>query len=240
MLKENVNQWTTGLGRKLNDQEVCFSFDDGPADARTLDIAEFLAAEGIRATFFVVGQCIERPGGWDALAKMRKLGHMIANHTYTHPFLTELVKEGEEPVRRELVRTHELISKLVGEGPLLFRPPFGAWNEAVCRAANSAGEMEKYRGPIMCDIHCFDWDLGKERDGILWDVPHCQQHLMGQFQKLQKGILLLHDGSSAMFQTEVHARREEQVYQLVKWLVGWLKHEKYQFVGLDDLMARAE
>jgi peptidoglycan/xylan/chitin deacetylase (PgdA/CDA1 family) len=240
MLKETTAEWTAKWNQSLGDREVCLTYDDGPSDARTLDIATFLSNEGIRATFFVVGQCIERAGGRELVAKLHGLGHLIGNHTFTHPYLTELIKQGDEPVARELVSTHALIKDVVGGVPLVFRPPFGAWDPSVCQSINWAEEMWDYVGPIMCDVHCFDWDLGKMRDGILWDVAACQEHLIGQFQKLNKAVVLLHDGSAGKDQTDFARRREEQVYELTKWLVGWLKGERYRFVALDDLLAKGQ
>jgi peptidoglycan/xylan/chitin deacetylase (PgdA/CDA1 family) len=242
MLKENRDEWTVILAGKLRPGEICLTFDDGPGDAepngKTLAIAEFLAGDGIKATFFVVGQRIDRPGGRDAVAKMRQLGHLIGNHTFTHPDLAELVKEGDERVVREVVQTHKLIREFVADGPLVFRPPFGGWNQTACRAVNSAKEMEYYLGPITCDILCFDWDLGKQRDGTVWNVSNCQGYLISQLRGLGKGVVLLHDGSAEKVHTDAHGRREQQVYELTKWLVGWLRHENYKFVGLEDLLGR--
>jgi peptidoglycan/xylan/chitin deacetylase (PgdA/CDA1 family) len=243
MLKENCNEWTAILAAKLQPGEICLTFDDGPGDAepngKTRAIAEFLAKEGIKATFFVVGQRIELPGGRDALAKLRQLGHLIGNHTFTHPNLTELVKEGDERVVREVVQTHNLIREFVAGGPLVFRPPFGAWNKSTCGAVNSAKEMEDYVGPIRWDLHCCDWDLGKQRAGTVWNVSHCQGYLISQLQSLGKGIILLHDSAAEKVHTEAHSRREQQVYELTKWLVGWLRQENYKFVGLEDLLGAA-
>ncbi|MGA2440083.1 MAG: polysaccharide deacetylase family protein [Tepidisphaeraceae bacterium] len=240
MLIESCEEWTARLAKRLGDGEICLTFDDGPGDpepnGKTLAIAEFLAREGIKATFFAVGRRIERPGGRDALGKLSQLGHLIGNHTFTHPDLTELVKDGQEGVVQEVVRTHKLIRDFVADGPLVFRPPSGAWNQATCRAVNSAKEMEQYFGPITCDVLCFDWDLGKQRDGTVWNISHCQGYLISQLRTLGKGVVLLHDSTSEEIHTDVHIRREQQVYELTKWLVGWLRGENFKFVGLDELL----
>jgi peptidoglycan/xylan/chitin deacetylase (PgdA/CDA1 family) len=222
---------------KLRPGEVCLTFDDGPSEEHTLAIGEFLANEKIRATFFVVGQRIDRPGGREALRRLRELGHLIGNHTFTHPSLTDLIRAGPDRVVDEVVRTHYLIREFVGDGPLLFRPPFLHWNPDVCRAINSAQEMRPYLGPILLDVHGFDWELGKQRDGVPWDVSHCLGHIVGQLRKLGKGVVLLHDGSAEKVHTAAHSRREQQVHELTQSLVHWLAGEKFQFVGLDDVVA---
>jgi len=106
----------------------------------------------------------------------------------------------------------------------------------VCAAINKAQEMRPYVGPIMLDVHGFDWELGKQRDGVLWDVSHCLGHIVGQLRKLGKGVVLLHDGSAEKNHTEAHDRREQQVYQVVQSLVDWLMREKFQFVALDAVV----
>lgn len=223
---------------KLEPREVCLTFDDGPGDVETLNIAEFLNREGIKATFFVVGQRVDRPGGREALAKLRELGHLIGNHTFTHPYLAHLAKESEQQVVDEVVRTHELIREFTAGGPLFFRPPYLSWDRETCEIVNSADEMKPYIGPIGCDVMCFDWDLGKKRNGVPWGVSQCQDYLESRLRKLEKGVILLHDGSADKNHTEAYARRERQVLELTHWLVGWLKEENYKFVGLEETVRR--
>jgi peptidoglycan/xylan/chitin deacetylase (PgdA/CDA1 family) len=217
------------------------TFDDGPGDpapdGKTLAIAEFLHQEKITATFFVVGQRIEQPGGRGTLSELRKMGHLIGNHTFSHANLAELVRENKQRVVDELVDTHRIIADFVGPGPLFFRAPFFAWNEAVWEALKSVVQLQAYQGPIGPDVICYDWDIGREREGTVWTGADCQGHLWGQLRILEKGIVLLHDSSADRLLNERHYRREQEVYELTKWLVRWLKRENYEFVGLDRLMS---
>src|SRR5262249_49738057 len=69
----------------LNDKEVVLTFDDGPVPVYTNRILETLAAECVKATFFIVGkQAHAYP------AEVRKVfneGHTIATHSQTHPII---------------------------------------------------------------------------------------------------------------------------------------------------------
>ena len=63
---------------------VALTFDDGPSEG-TLPLLEYLASEGIAATFFQCGMNVERH---PRIARLvREAGHEIGNHTYSHPRL---------------------------------------------------------------------------------------------------------------------------------------------------------
>ncbi len=70
------------------------TFDDGPHATLTPKLLDLLAARHIKATFFVVGQCVaEYP---DILKRAAREGHEIANHSWSHP---NLGKMSDEAVR---------------------------------------------------------------------------------------------------------------------------------------------
>jgi len=104
---------------------VALTFDDGPAGhtARLLDV---LARADVPATFFVVGLNAEVRG--DLLARMVGEGHEVGNHTYDHRDLTTL---GPDEIRGEVDVTAQIVAGATGARPVLVRPPYGAYNEAV-------------------------------------------------------------------------------------------------------------
>jgi peptidoglycan/xylan/chitin deacetylase (PgdA/CDA1 family) len=97
---------------------AALTFDDGPSPANTPRVLDLLARERARATFFVVGECVE--GREEILRRAVAEGHELANHTYSHPHTIGLSRG---KLRQELVRTNEAL------GPFaeirLSRPPFG-------------------------------------------------------------------------------------------------------------------
>lgn len=100
---------------------VAMTFDDGPHKTNTPRLLDILKERNIKATFFVVGQNVaEYP---EIAKRIVDEGHEIANHTWSHAWLTKLSDSG---VRRELQKTASVIESTTGVRPTVFRPPYGA------------------------------------------------------------------------------------------------------------------
>jgi peptidoglycan/xylan/chitin deacetylase (PgdA/CDA1 family) len=97
---------------------VALSFDDGPDPVRTPAVLELLAAQGARATFFVVGQHAALEPS--LLGDIVSSGNELGNHTWSHPRLSEL---SEVAALAEFRRTQGVLP--AGGGPTLVRAPFG-------------------------------------------------------------------------------------------------------------------
>jgi peptidoglycan-N-acetylglucosamine deacetylase len=99
---------------------IHLTFDDGPADS-TMPILDALAEHGAKATFFHVGRNVEaRP---EITRRAHADGHAVGNHSWSHPnLLTEVDEDG---VLRELSDTSDVLERVVGARPSLFRPPYG-------------------------------------------------------------------------------------------------------------------
>src|SRR5262249_44375260 len=73
-----------GESLPLNDHEIVLTFDDGPLPPYTTRILDTLAAECVKATFFMVGRMVR---GYPAVVRrVYAEGHTIANHSQSHPF----------------------------------------------------------------------------------------------------------------------------------------------------------
>ncbi|MDF3301688.1 polysaccharide deacetylase family protein [Streptomyces tropicalis] len=126
---------------------MVLTFDDGPDPRYTPHILDTLAKHDIRATFFVCGGMADAHRG--LLARMADEGHVVGNHTWTHPLLTRLDRAA---IRAEIERTSEVIEKAYGEPPQWFRAPYGAWNRATFQLNAELG-ME----PLAWSLDSFDW-----------------------------------------------------------------------------------
>lgn len=129
-------------------REIVFSFDDGPSTLATAKILDILAQYQIRTIFFVLGRKIATKAGYDLMVRAHQEGHLIANHTYSHPNLTQISAEG---IRNELRRTEELIGGYAAPGKLM-RPPYGALNKTVRQIL----EEEGYTA-VLWTLATLDW-----------------------------------------------------------------------------------
>ncbi|HHU08273.1 MAG TPA: polysaccharide deacetylase family protein [Clostridiaceae bacterium] len=109
---------------------IAFTFDDGPS-ASTEKLLNALAKNKDKVTFFVLGWRVD--GGYGKLVtRAAKEGHEIGNHSYNHPNLTKL---SSAKLKKELDLTDKAVINRTGKKPTLMRPPGGAYNSAVLKAA---------------------------------------------------------------------------------------------------------
>jgi peptidoglycan/xylan/chitin deacetylase (PgdA/CDA1 family) len=103
-----------------NKREVALTFDDAPDDVFTPRVLDVLKREGVKATFFCVGNRIEKHP--DVMRRIVAEGHVVGNHSYSHANLPKL---SDEKFREEIRKTDELIRKFTGYTPSFVRPPYG-------------------------------------------------------------------------------------------------------------------
>ncbi|AKZ59649.1 putative oligosaccharide deacetylase [Streptomyces ambofaciens ATCC 23877] len=132
----------SGRGRTM-----MLTFDDGPDSRYTPDILDTLAKYDVRATFFVCGEMADHNKG--LLSRMADEGHVVGNHTWSHPLLTRLTRRR---IRSEMERTSEVVEEACGEPPRWFRAPYGAWNRAAFQLGAELG-ME----PLAWTVDTLDW-----------------------------------------------------------------------------------
>src|SRR5277367_534072 len=92
-------------------RKVTLTFDNGPEPGVTERVLETLRVHGILATFFVVGEKIEKPEVHALATLAHEQGHWIGNHTYSHSQALGLTPDRETPAR-EIGRTQRLIGEL--------------------------------------------------------------------------------------------------------------------------------
>ena len=129
-------------------KQVALTYDDGPNDPHTLKLLDVLAKHHVRATFFMIGRYVrERP---DISRAVAAAGHVIGNHTFTHPLLTF---QSAAQTRAELVDCHQVLEDTIGAHSNLFRPPFGGRRPATVRIARELG-----LGTVMWNVTGYDWN----------------------------------------------------------------------------------
>src|ERR1700733_692638 len=105
-------------------RQLALTYDDGPNDPHTMRLLEVLAKHNVHATFFLIGRFVrQRP---EIVREVVKAGHVVANHTFTHP---RLIFGGAAKIRQELSDCQAALQDALGENANLmsnlFRPPFG-------------------------------------------------------------------------------------------------------------------
>ncbi|TJX13771.1 deacetylase [Tissierella creatinini] len=136
-----------------DDKKIAISFDAAYGDEFTDDILEILDKYKVKSTFFLVGFWIDKYP--HRVEEIHKKGHEIGNHSSTHPNIPKLSRDG---VIKEIKETHDKIFKITDTNPILFRPPFGDYNDLLIQTARELGYYV-----IQWDIDSLDWkELGVE------------------------------------------------------------------------------
>jgi peptidoglycan/xylan/chitin deacetylase (PgdA/CDA1 family) len=217
----------TGLAR--GSRQIALTYDDGPNDPHTLRLLEVLAKHGVHATFFLIGRYVrQRP---EIAREIAQAGHIIGNHTFTHPLLTY---KSEAEIRRELFECRSALQEAIGdhghpepsEGPMqlaatanLFRPPFGGRRPAVLRVARELG-LE----PVMWNVTGYDWN-----------APPAQVIERKVAKQIRGGdVILLHDGGHK----EMGADRSQTVIA-TDHLITQYKAEGFEFLTIPRMTQRA-
>ncbi|WP_323384948.1 polysaccharide deacetylase family protein [Streptomyces calidiresistens] len=128
-------------------RRIALTFDDGPHPEWTPRILETLRRYRTPATFFVIGENVRAHP--DLLREVAADGHLIANHSWSHPRLDHLPRSR---VREELERTCDLLAGVLGAPPHWARAPYGAWHPPSLEVCAELG-ME----PLGWSIDTEDW-----------------------------------------------------------------------------------
>ncbi len=162
-------------------RSVVLSFDDGPNPASTPEILTVLRSRRVHASFFLIGERIERYP--HLAARVVAEGHEVGNHSYSHP---RMVLERPHAYAREIDRTDRLIRSLGYGGRIDFRPPYG--QKLVVLPWLLA---RRHKLSVLWDVDSRDW-IDRDPDTIaervvrnvrpgsivlLHDLPHTAQAL---------------------------------------------------------------
>ncbi len=109
---------------------IAITFDDGPHPNYTPKLLEVLDSHNVNATFF----CIGKNAGTnpEIVSEIIKKGHLVGNHSYSHNKLFDLFSSRK--MQKEIKETNKLLASIIGNLPLLFRPPFGVTNPMLSKA----------------------------------------------------------------------------------------------------------
>jgi peptidoglycan/xylan/chitin deacetylase (PgdA/CDA1 family) len=192
---------------------VALTFDDGPDECFTARVLDILAEKGVPATFFVVGERVERHP--ELIRRAHDLGHAIGNHTHTHSLRFHF-RHGNG-FRREIAACNDAIRSVIGLEPRLFRSPQGLKTPALADALREHGMV------------AIGWQT-RGMDYVLRDPERIARRIVDG--AVAGGVLLLHDGGGLQGSVD----RSATVHALPMVIDG-LRARGFTFVRADQLFA---
>ncbi|NLV77320.1 MAG: polysaccharide deacetylase family sporulation protein PdaB [Tissierellia bacterium] len=132
---------------ETEEKKLAISFDAAWGDDYTLEILDILDKYNVKSTFFLVGFWADKYP--EHVKEIYNRGHDVGNHSTNHPYMTKL---SDDEIEKELNITGDKIEKLIKEKPILFRPPFGDYNDRVINVCKDNGYYV-----IQWDVDSLDW-----------------------------------------------------------------------------------
>ena len=216
---ENADDSNNKSGEECK-KVVYLTFDDGPTK-NTLKNLEVLKNEGVKATFFVIGELAEQNS--DILRQVHDEGHEICIHTYTHK---NKIYENKSSYLNDYNKAFEVVTEVLGHEPSKFmRMPGGSSTRVTDKYTLKSIRDE------LCDegLYYVDWNVSLE-DAIHKNTP--VETLLNTFRKELKKtyidpntiIVLMHDGAS-------NSTTPEALPSVIKYF----KENGYEFKNFRDI-----
>jgi peptidoglycan/xylan/chitin deacetylase (PgdA/CDA1 family) len=200
--------------KKTAKKVVAITFDDGPNEPYTSQIADYLNSMNVKATFFQVGSCVKR---YPAVTKnLFQAGHTIANHSANHNFMDYIY---HPRFKKEIQITQKIIFRTIGEYPSLFRPPW-LWRTPFLFKTLKENKLVPISGKFCSFIEILQ--------------PNANTIARHALAKIKPGsIIIFHDGFSG------EGGNRQKTFEAVKIVVEELKHRGYSMVTVDKLLQKA-
>lgn len=190
-------------------KQVALTFDDVPDPRFTPQILEALSKQGVRATFFVVGHRAQKHPA--LLQRIHNEGHVIGNHSYSHP---QFGNKSVVQFQKEIERTEQIITELIGYRPRLIRPPYGEITENQVRWAKEH------------DYKLVNWNV----DSLDWKGINKEKVRQNVLSAAGPGsIILMHGGGGT-------GSNLTGTIEALPVIIQELQAKGYQFVTLPQLL----
>lgn len=201
--------------RKDNKKVAYLTFDDGPSQFVTEKILDILYKNDVKATFFMVGNNIEKNSkSSDIIQRIIKEGHAIGNHTYSHDYdyLYPNGKVNVENFMNDVKKTESILKDIIGE-------------DFKCRSIRMpGGSMSWDNGDIIDvmnnnDYASIDWNaLNGDAQGKSKNPEELLNFLKETVSDKDTVVILMHDTDS-----------KENTYNYMQSAIDYLKSEGFEF-----------
>lgn len=187
-----------------DDKKIALTIDAAWEDDKTPFILETLDKYGVKATFFLCGFWAEKYA--DDVKAISDAGHELGNHTATHPHMNTL---SDEQIKKELDDFEKLMENITGKRTVLFRAPYGEYNDHVITTVRSLGYEI-----LQWNIDTIDWKEERSAQTILDTV----------LPKLESGsIILCHNNGF-------------KIKEYLPKLIEEAQAQGYEFVTISELL----
>ncbi len=168
---------------------IYLTFDDGPSD-NTERILDALAAQNVKATFFVTGLEEDDEVGYQRLREISGQGHTLGMHSYSHDY--SKIYQSVEAFLDDMYLIFTQIQSATGMTPTVFRFPGGSVNSYN---AGLYQEMEAEmirRGFVPCD-----WNMSAQDNADQQLSPdEIVRNVLQNADRVERGFVLMHDGNA--------------------------------------------
>ena len=154
---------------------VSITFNAAWGDEDTQQLIAILGKYHVTATFFVVGDWVDRCA--DSVKALHDAGHEIMNHSDTHPNMPHLSRD---KMIAEINACNDKVQAVTGVRPTLFRAPYGDYNNALLETLDTL------------HMPCIQWDV----DSLDWKDLPAEEIVERVTGGVQSGsIVLFHNGA---------------------------------------------
>lgn len=188
------------------DKVIYLTFDSGYENGCTEDILDILKKYNIKSTFFVTKGYIQSSP--EIVIRMKEEGHMVGNHTVTHPNLGEVTTE---QIINEINGCADYMKEVTGyEMDKYIRPPEGAFSEKSLKVTQALGYKT-----ILWSLTYPDWDQSNQPT---------VEYILNHFQ-------VNHHNGAITLTHSVSKGNRDALESVIQYLLG----EGYRFGTLDEL-----
>lgn len=191
------------------DPVLYLTFDAGYENGHTEKILDTLEKHDVKAAFFLVGNYLQKNA--DLVRRMVEEGHIVGNHTMTHPDMSAI--ESKEAFQKELEGVEKLFTEVTGKDlPKFYRPPQGIYSEQNLKMAQELGYKT-----VFWSLAYKDWDNAKQ--------PTADYALGKLIPRSHNGAVIL-----------LHSTSQTNAEVLDQLLTQW-KNAGYRFETIDKLFS---
>ena len=190
------------------EKKIYLTFDAGYENGYTEIILDILKKTDVKATFFLVGHYLKTQP--ELVSRMANEGHIVANHTYSHPDMSEI--SDKEAFRKELSQVETLYNTITTKQMLkLYRPPQGKFSVENLKMAQEMGYTT-----IFWSLAYLDWDNTSQPDPT---------------ESIKKLNSRIHNGAIVLLHSTSKTNSE-----ILETLINDWKEQGYTFGTLDEFL----